>query len=501
MFNTNASGINTYYNTGSPLKFTTINCYKSRGTWKDSDANATGNLINTPSSLITAGNVWTSSSTNTPYLLSSYIGNIFVPSNITVGGLSTYSVPNPILGYNLFLITINGNTPGSIASISVSGDLVFNNITTGTFTAKILSYKLFNNQYTAYQYSTFVLTNNAIPAIQTLDPSTNTFAMSLTTPGVTITTVSELASNVKLFLTSNASSLSSGSLVISGSTLPGFSNFVVKNTSNQIAVFNSSSTCGTNFKSVFSSSELINKVFYILQDTSGDVTTLTTFAGTPVTVTNIGTGFTIKTGSTGAAVPYALGSLFSFEGLRFALGSIFGESTNIVCFKEGTKILSLKEGLEIYIPIEQLKKGDLIKTANPTRPYVAVHQIGSREIDNPSGTERRKDRLYSCFPSDYPTLEEELVLTGCHSILVDHLTADEKKETLDTLGDIYTTDGKYRLMTYLDKKAIPYEEEGIFTIWHVALENEDDYVNYGIYANGLLVESCSKRMLKEYSGF
>jgi len=33
----------------------------------------------------------------------------------------------------------------------------------------------------------------------------------------------------------------------------------------------------------------------------------------------------------------------------------------------------------------------------------------------------------------------------------------------------------------------------------VALENDDYYMNYGIYANGLLVESCSKRYLKEES--
>jgi hypothetical protein len=37
------------------------------------------------------------------------------------------------------------------------------------------------------------------------------------------------------------------------------------------------------------------------------------------------------------------------------------------------------------------------------------------------------------------------------------------------------------------------------TIWHIALENDDYYMNYGIYANGLLVESCSKRYLKELS--
>jgi hypothetical protein len=34
--------------------------------------------------------------------------------------------------------------------------------------------------------------------------------------------------------------------------------------------------------------------------------------------------------------------------------------------------------------------------------------------------------------------------------------------------------------------------EGFFIVWHLALENENENGNYGIYANGeFLVESCS----------
>jgi len=32
------------------------------------------------------------------------------------------------------------------------------------------------------------------------------------------------------------------------------------------------------------------------------------------------------------------------------------------------------------------------------------------------------------------------------------------------------------------------------------LENEDYYMNYGVLANGLLVETTSKRFMKELSG-
>jgi hypothetical protein len=49
------------------------------------------------------------------------------------------------------------------------------------------------------------------------------------------------------------------------------------------------------------------------------------------------------------------------------------------------------------------------------------------------------------------------------------------------------------------KKTTVYETAGTYTIYHLALENDDDGMNYGIYANGLLVETCSKRYLKDKS--
>jgi hypothetical protein len=42
-------------------------------------------------------------------------------------------------------------------------------------------------------------------------------------------------------------------------------------------------------------------------------------------------------------------------------------------------------------------------------------------------------------------------------------------------------------------------DEREFPIYHIALENDDYYGNYGIWANGLLVETCSCRYLKEFS--
>ena len=46
------------------------------------------------------------------------------------------------------------------------------------------------------------------------------------------------------------------------------------------------------------------------------------------------------------------------------------------------------------------------------------------------------------------------------------------------------------MVTCIDDK--PVIEPGVFTIYHLVLENDNKYTIYGIYANGLLVDSCSK---------
>jgi len=55
------------------------------------------------------------------------------------------------------------------------------------------------------------------------------------------------------------------------------------------------------------------------------------------------------------------------------------------------------------------------------------------------------------------------------------------------------------LFAFLDPRAEPYKVDGEFPIFHIALESDNDRINYGVYANGLLVETCSKRYMKEYS--
>jgi hypothetical protein len=126
--------------------------------------------------------------------------------------------------------------------------------------------------------------------------------------------------------------------------------------------------------------------------------------------------------------------------------------------------------------------------------------IGKRDIYHIASNERIKDQLYQCSQTEYPELFQDLIITGCHSILIDDFAnEEEKKKIIEFYGKVYITDNKYRLPVSLDLRSSVYKTPGTYTIYHIALENDDYYMNYGIYANGLLVETCSKRYLKEFS--
>ena len=166
----------------------------------------------------------------------------------------------------------------------------------------------------------------------------------------------------------------------------------------------------------------------------------------------------------------------------------------VVCFKEGSLILTDKG----YLPIEQLRKGALIHTL--LHGFVPIDMIAKRTIYHAATNDRHKDQLYVCTNDAYNEVFEPLIITGCHCILIDEFSSEQqRKEVIAFGGRVFITDNQYRLPACLDPRAKVYDKAGNYTIYHIALENENYYMNYGIYANGLLVETCSKRFLKELS--
>ena len=171
--------------------------------------------------------------------------------------------------------------------------------------------------------------------------------------------------------------------------------------------------------------------------------------------------------------------------------------TNLPCFREDSKILALIDNEEKYVAVQDLRKGTMVKTY--LHGYVPVFMVGTKQMEHCVDNEEKQNCLYHLKPSSYPELLEDLFITGHHSILVDSLTEEQKQKTAEEDNTLYLTDDKFRLFSCLDPRAEIYQESGTFNIYHIALENENYFANYGIYANGLLVETCSKRYLLELS--
>lgn len=169
------------------------------------------------------------------------------------------------------------------------------------------------------------------------------------------------------------------------------------------------------------------------------------------------------------------------------------------CFKEGSKILRMNPETdeEEYVPIECLCEGDLIKTYQSG--YKAIFHIGRKTIENPVDDTDKRNRLYVFKKSNIPWMTEDLCITGEHCTLHRKLSHEFEENVIKHMGDIYITEYQYRVPACIDERAVPYEGTGPATIWHFALENHNIYHNYGVYANGLLVESCSIQYLTELS--
>jgi len=171
------------------------------------------------------------------------------------------------------------------------------------------------------------------------------------------------------------------------------------------------------------------------------------------------------------------------------------------CFLEGSKILRYDpvSDKESYVPVETLRRGDLIVTAESgAKP---IHSIGYKPIPLPKSDSNPSNRLYKFSRKYCPDVFEPLYITGEHCTLHHQVSQDLLSKIAEHMGDVYVTENHYRVPAQMDDRAEPYDgEDEPVTIWHFALENENVAHNYGVWANGLLVESCAIESLLEKSG-
>jgi hypothetical protein len=159
------------------------------------------------------------------------------------------------------------------------------------------------------------------------------------------------------------------------------------------------------------------------------------------------------------------------------------------CFNEGTKILCLNKNLEEqYIPIEQLRKGDVVKSYK--HGYRKIDLICKNiMINNPNFFECC---MYKMKKTNNNGLIDDLIITGWHSILVDDLR-DYKEINNKRLGSIQMIDDKYLLLSSISNDFNKIEEIKTFTYYFFILENNgSNDERFGIWANGILTETPSK---------
>jgi len=158
------------------------------------------------------------------------------------------------------------------------------------------------------------------------------------------------------------------------------------------------------------------------------------------------------------------------------------------CFQKGTKILCEND---IYVPIENIKVGDLVKTYKHGYQKV-IRCVTRRSCDYVSSS---RNQIYTYTQKSNPDLIEDLYLTGGHSLLVDALSETESNDMkqVDWLDSDFMVDDKYKLMCCFNKRLDVSANQNV-ELYRFALEPPENATPthvYGIWANGILSESCS----------
>jgi hypothetical protein len=167
------------------------------------------------------------------------------------------------------------------------------------------------------------------------------------------------------------------------------------------------------------------------------------------------------------------------------------------CFNEDTKILCFnpESNTELYIPIQNLKKGDLVKTY--LHGYRKVDVMCKGKLKN--NTKYFTTCMYKMRKTETNDLTEDLIVIGGHSLLVDELTKEERSITDSIWGSPLKIDGKYLLLAGISDKFELMEGNDVYTYYHFCVENDgNDETRYGIWANGTLVETPCKKDILEF---
>ncbi len=154
-----------------------------------------------------------------------------------------------------------------------------------------------------------------------------------------------------------------------------------------------------------------------------------------------------------------------------------------LCYNEGTQILCIKDEVEQYINIENLKKGDLVKTY--LHGYKQVELIGKKYIFN------NPNNPLECM---YIHTNNNLIVSGGHFILVDNID-DKYKNKQFYRKKKHKIEDKLMFLCSDSEFFKPIINNNVYTVYHLVLEGG---IRYGIYVNdGILSESTSRDIFEK----
>jgi len=189
------------------------------------------------------------------------------------------------------------------------------------------------------------------------------------------------------------------------------------------------------------------------------------------------------TNSSTCSIGY-IGSIYYTSILKFV--SISDPS----CFNHGTKILCLNQNFnEEYIPIQDLRKEQhLIKTY--LHGYRRIDCFGKGVFINNSHLWH--GCMYKMEKTEENRLIDDLIITGGHSILVDKVSDEEHLYQVHKIG-IQKIDDKQLLLASASSNFVKMEDTALYTYYQLTPENNgNNEERFGIWANGVLVETPSK---------
>ena len=160
-----------------------------------------------------------------------------------------------------------------------------------------------------------------------------------------------------------------------------------------------------------------------------------------------------------------------------------------ICFNEGTKILCFKDGKEQYVRVGRLREGDQVKTLNHGYKKITDMRKGTYNLNGlrDMGMYRMKKQ---------GNMIADLEMSGLHCVLVDANDAkyvDDIKRQRGLNNKKFYIDGKFRLRAN-ESHEFQQMEQKEYTIYSFALEEQQE--QYGIWANGVLVETTSRKNLE-----